>query len=251
MSSITATVNGRGRILPRGWRDLLFQLALWFGFLAAYEVARGIADRNTAAAFRNGQWIIDFEAPHTLWELTFQRMLQSSDALMTAASWSYWGSQFTVLGLALLWTYLRRNDAFYKFRNAIMLANLIGLIGYVLVPTAPPRMFPHLGFTDALQNFGGISHGSMVVTLASNPYAAMPSLHAADALIVGCVMASIVKWRLAKALWLAWPFWVWIVVMGTGNHYWLDIAAGVVVAAIASAIIYRQPLRDRLAARAA
>ncbi len=250
MSAITATVDRRG-VLPRGWRDFLFQLSLWFGFLAMYEVARGIADRNAAEAFRNGRWIINFEAPHTLWELTFQRILHSSDLLITAASWTYWGSQFTVLGLALLWAYLRRNDAFYKFRNAIMLANLIGLIGYVLVPTAPPRMFPSFGFADALQDFGGISHGSMVVTLAANPYAAMPSLHAADALIVGCVMASLVKWRFAKVLWLAWPPWVWIVVMGTGNHYWLDIAAGVVVAVIASAIIYRQPLRDRLAARAA
>ena len=79
----------------------------------------------TRQAFRNGEWIINFEAPHTLWELTFQRMLQSSDALMTAATWTYWGSQFTVLGIALLWAYLRHNDAFYKFRNAIMLANLI------------------------------------------------------------------------------------------------------------------------------
>jgi len=247
MSAITATVDRRG-ILPRGWRDFLFQLSLWFGFLAAYEIARGIADRSTAEAFRNGQWIIDFEAPHTLYELTFQRILRSSDALMTAASWTYWGSQFTVLGLALLWTYLRRNDAFYKFRNAIMLANLIGLIGYIAVPTAPPRMFPSFGFADALQDFGGISHGSLVVSLAANPYAAMPSLHAADALIVGCVMASIVKWRVAKALWLAWPVWVWIVVMGTGNHYWLDIAAGVLVACISSAIVYRKPLRTRLAA---
>ncbi len=250
MSSYSATVDRRG-VLPRGWRDLLFQLALWFGFLAAYELARGLADRDPAEAFANGRRIINLEAPHTLYELTFQRMLHSSDYLITAASWTYWGSQFTVLGLALLWVYLRRNEAFYKFRNAIMLANLIGLVGYVLLPTAPPRMFPSFGFVDALNDFGGISHGSMVISLAANPYAAVPSLHAADALIVGIVLSGLVKSKIAKALWLAWPPWVWIVVMGTGNHYWIDIAAGVLVAAIASAIVYRAPLRARLAARAA
>ena len=79
---------------------------------------------------------------------------------MTAASWTYWVSQFTVLGLALLWVYLRRNDAFSKFRNVIMLANVIGLAGYVFLPTAPPRMFPSVGFADTLAGLRGISHGS-------------------------------------------------------------------------------------------
>ncbi len=55
----------------------------------------------------------------------------------------------------------------------------------MLVPTAPPRMFPTFGFLDTLATFGGLNHGSGLVELASNPYAAMPSLHAADALIVG------------------------------------------------------------------
>lgn len=36
--------------LPRGRRDFLVQLALWAGFLAAYEVARGLADRGAEEA---------------------------------------------------------------------------------------------------------------------------------------------------------------------------------------------------------
>jgi membrane-associated phospholipid phosphatase len=48
-----------------------------------------------------------------------------------------------------------------------------------------------------------------------------------------------VRSRWAKALWLAWPAWVWFSVMATGNHFWLDIAAGVAVAAIAAAVVYR------------
>jgi membrane-associated phospholipid phosphatase len=130
-----------------------------------------------------------------------------------------------------------------------MLANLIGLVGYVLLPTAPPRMFPGFGFIDSLSDFGGISHGSAVVELASNPYAAVPSLHAADALILGVVMATLVRSRLLKLVWLAWPVWVWIVVMATGNHFWLDIAAGILVAMVAAAVVYRDQLRSRLVAR--
>jgi membrane-associated phospholipid phosphatase len=58
----------------------------------------------------------------------------------------------------------------------------------------------------------------------------MPSLHAMDALIVGLVMAGLCKTWAAKAVWLLWPAWVAFAVMSTGNHYWLDVAAGFVIA---------------------
>ena len=51
----------RARYLPRGWRDFGVQLAIWFGFLLAYQVVRGIADRNPARAFENGLWVIEIE----------------------------------------------------------------------------------------------------------------------------------------------------------------------------------------------
>jgi PAP2 superfamily len=232
------------RILPRGWLDLLWQLSLWFAFLLAYQVARGIADRNTAKAFENALTVIDIEQKaDALVELTFQRWIHSSELLTTLTSWTYWLSQFTVVGLTLLWVYLRRNDAFLRFRNTIMLANVIGLVGYALLPTAPPRFFPGHGFVDTLAAFGTVNHGSGLVELASNPYAAMPSLHAADALIVGVVMATVVRRRIFKVVWLLWPAWVWFTVMGTANHFWLDIVAGIAVAAVAAAVVYRRPLR--------
>jgi hypothetical protein len=232
------------RILPRGWLDLLWQLSLWFAFLLAYQVARGIADHNTAKAFENALTVIDIEQKaDALFELTFQRWIHSSELLTTLTSWTYWMSQFTVVGLTLLWVYLRRNDAFLRFRNTIMLANVIGLAGYALLPTAPPRMFPSFGFVDTLAAFSTVNHGSGLVELASNPYAAMPSLHAADALIVGVVLATVVRRRIFKVLWLLWPAWVWFTVMGTANHFWLDIVAGIAVAAVAAAVVYRRPLR--------
>jgi membrane-associated phospholipid phosphatase len=242
-----ATVAER-RFLPRGWADLVLQLSIWFGFLAAYQVARGMADRNTAEAFDNGLKVVDIERRASgLWELSLQSYAHSSDFLTWCVSATYWLSQFTVLGLALLFVYLRRNESFTRFRNAIMLANVLGLLGYVLIPTAPPRMFPELGFVDTLSTFGGLNHGSGLVELASNPYAAMPSLHSADALIVGVVMATIVRRSWAKALWLAWPAWVWFAVIATGNHFWLDVVAGVALAIAAGGFVYRRQLRAALA----
>jgi membrane-associated phospholipid phosphatase len=237
---VSALVAVGERFLPRGWADLGRQVAIWFGFLAVYQAARGIADRNPPRAFENGLHVIGIERhAHALIELTLQRVVDGSQLLAALVSWTYWNSEFTVVGLALLFVYLRRHDAFVRFRNAILLANVIGLVGYVLLPTAPPRMFPDLGFADTLADFGGLNHGSGLVEVVSNPYAAMPSLHAADALIVGLVLFSVCRNRIFKAAWLLWPLWVWFAVMGTGNHFWLDVLAGVIVAAIALAIVYR------------
>jgi hypothetical protein len=246
---MTATVaTQQRRILPRGWLDLLWQLSLWFGFLLAYQVARGIADRDTGRAFENALTVIDIEQKaNALIELDLQRWIHSSELLTTLTSWTYWLSQFTVVGLTFLWVYLRRNESFLRFRNTIMLANVIGLAGYALLPTAPPRMFPGFGFVDTLAQFSTVNHGSGLVELASNPYAAMPSLHAADALIVGVVLATIVRRPIFKVLWLLWPAWVWFTVMATANHFWLDIVAGVAVAGVAAAVIYGRPLRARFA----
>ena len=146
------------------------------------------------------------------------------------------------IGLTLLFVYIRRNEAFTRFRNWILLANVIGLIGYIALPTAPPRYFPTFGFPQVwLPN-----HGSGLVEFAANPYAAMPSLHAADALIVGISMAGVCRHWWSKTIWLLWPAWVWFAVMATGNHFWLDILAGIVVAAISAVVIYRKPLWRRL-----
>jgi hypothetical protein len=238
---MVATVR---RQLPRGWADLGRQLLIWFGFALLYQVARGFADRNPTRAFANGRAVFDFETrvTHRLYELTLQNFVDQRHLLETAVSWTYWNSEFTVVGLTVLWVYLRRHEAFVGFRNSVLLANVLGLFGYVFFPAAPPRLLG-LGFVD--------QHRDGLVRLAANPYAAMPSLHAADALIVGVILFSVCRSWWAKALWVAWPGWVWFCVMATGNHFWLDCIAGVAVALLSMSIVYNERIRTAVAARRA
>jgi membrane-associated phospholipid phosphatase len=238
MAASTATVARR---LPRGWAHLALQFGFWIAFYFAYQLARGVADREgAAAAFANGEWVIDFQRRlGSMVELTLQHAVEGSTVLIQATSITYWLSQFAVVGVALTWVYFNAHERFYGFRNMLIVGNLIGLVGYVLIPTAPPRMFPEAGFTDTLAAHSTVNHSSTFVAFSSNPYAAMPSLHALDALIVSVVMATVVRRRWAKVLWLAWAPWVWFAVMATGNHFWLDVAAGVLVAGVAAAIVYR------------
>ncbi len=214
------------RVLPRGWRDFGIQLGIWFGFYFSYLAVRHLTDKDPTKAVVNGLRVISLEqrVTHHLFELSVERVADSSQLLLTAAAWTYWNSEFTVIGLTLLWVYLRRHEAFSRFRNTILLANAVGLLGFWLMPTAPPWMFPDQGFVD------GVNHSSALLQTLGNSYAAMPSLHAADALIVGFFLVSSSRTIWAKALWALWPVWVWFCVIATANHYVLDVLAGIVLA---------------------
>lgn len=242
---MTASLAAASRRLPRGWSHLALQFAVWIGFYVVYQAARGLADRGgVATAFANGEWIIDFQRRlGAMFELSLQHVVEGSGFLIQATSVTYWLSQFAVVGIALIWVYFRAHERFFAFRNTLIAGNLIGLMFYVLLPTAPPRMFPGAGFTDTLAAHSTVNHSSSFVAFAANPYAAMPSLHALDSLIVSVVMATVVRRRWAKLLWLAWAPWVWFAVMATGNHFWLDVAAGVLVALVALGVVYGRPWR--------
>ncbi len=207
-------------------------MAIWFGFALVYQLARAASGRNPARAFSNGLRVVHFETQITnrMYELTFEHFVDQRHWLAQLVSWTYWNSEFTVVGLALLWVYIRRHDAFLRFRNTILLANVLGLVGYVFMPMAPPRLLG-VGFVN--------NHTDGLVQLAANPYAAMPSLHACDSLIVGITLVGLVRHWWAKLFWAFWPAWVWFAVMATGNHFWLDCIAGMGVAFISMAVVYR------------
>ena len=72
-----------------------------------------LADRNPPRRSRTATTSFDLETSvaHRLYELTFQHFVDQRHLLETAVSWTYWNSEFTVVGLAVLWVYLRRHDA--------------------------------------------------------------------------------------------------------------------------------------------
>lgn len=232
--------------LPRGRRDLFQQLALWMGFAVCYEVVRGLADRGPRVAVVNAEHVIALERRlGGLYDLDLQRfVLGIGRPLVELAGWTYWLSQFAVLAAVVAWVYLRHHEAYPGLRNTLLVVNAIGLLGYLALPTAPPRLFPGLGYQDTLAT-GALTFRSGLVTLLANPYAAMPSLHAADALVIAAVLASVVRSPAARVGLLLWPVWVWFALLATGNHFWVDVAVGALLAGAvlaARAVLRRRPL---------
>ncbi len=253
LGALSLAADRGSRVLPRGRRDFLRQIGIWLGFGFGYEVARALADRGAGEALRNAHRIMDLES-HLggLYELDLQRWaLDAGRGFVHLATWTYWLSQFGVLSAGLLWVYLRRDHAYLRLRNTLFAVNTLGLIGFVTMPTAPPRLLPGRGAVDTLAG-SALSFHSGLVELLANPYAAMPSLHAADALVIAVALASVVRSAVLRVLALLWPLWVWFCLLATGNHFWLDVVAGAGLGALgtaAASILARRRLTQELRRR--
>jgi hypothetical protein len=66
-----------------------------------------------------------------------------------------------------------------------------------------------------------------------NPIAAMPSHHVAFAAVTGEGLAARASGRWVRRAWRGYAPLVAIVVVATGNHFVLDIAAGAALGAVA------------------
>jgi membrane-associated phospholipid phosphatase len=227
----------QARILPRGWLDVVRQVALFGAAYLGYGLVRGLVAGSATKAFAHAREVIQVErALHLFVEPSIQAWASSSRLLMDVSSWLYVNAQTTVTVTALVYLYLCHNRSFYFVRNALMISMAIALVVYAAYPTAPPRFMPEWGFVDSVSDFTGVhvSHASATMSALLNPYAAMPSMHVAFALGIGWPLARLVRWRALRVLWFVYPFLVAFVIVATANHFILDALLGALTAAVAA-----------------
>ncbi len=193
----------QARLLPHGWLDALRQVSLFSAAYFAYRLVRGMVEGDANAAFRHARDLISLERTmHLFVEPSIQAWASGSHFVMVGASWLYVNAQTTITLTALLYLYLRHNRNFYFVRNMFMIAMAIALVGYTVFPTAPPRFLPEWGFIDSVSDLTGVhvSHASASMNALFNPYAAVPSMHVAFALMIGWPLARLVRQRLRSRL---------------------------------------------------
>jgi membrane-associated phospholipid phosphatase len=238
--------SAAGAWLPKGWGDLARQIGILVGVDLVYEVVRGIADSQRAVAIAHGMQIIDAErATGTFFEPSLQAFFMPADWVIDVANQIYLNAQFSVALGFLVWLYLFRNESFYFVRNMFVVSMGLALVGYTLYPTAPPRMFPELGFVDTINDFSDVNHDSGLAKILINPYAAVPSMHCAFAMMIGGTGVMVCRRWFAKAFWAGWPFLVAWVTIVTANHYWVDVVLGWMVALTAALVAGRLLARAR------
>jgi membrane-associated phospholipid phosphatase len=227
----------QARLLPKGWLDVLRQVALFAGAYLAYRLVRGLVQGDANAAFAHARDVIALELRlHIFVEPSIQAWASGSKALMDFSSWMYVNAQTTVTVGALVYLYLRHNRSFYFVRNMFVIAMFIALIGYTVFPTAPPRFMPEWGFIDSVSDFTGVhvSHASASLNALVNPYAAVPSMHVAFALMIGWPLARLARHRIVSVLWLLYPFLMAFVIIATANHFIFDAILGALTAGVAA-----------------
>jgi hypothetical protein len=232
------------KVRPRWWREVFL---LWVMYLM-YDGVRLLVAAGHGEAFTNAHRVLGLErALHVAEEVPINHAVSATPILGVPMSYAYATLHYLVTPIVLVWLWRRHPARYRGARTALITATLIGLIGFWLFPTAPPRMMP--GFVDTLARYDGwgwwAGAASAPKGLAglTNEFAAMPSLHVGWAAWCGWQIARTATWRWLQVLGAAYPVFMFTVVVGTANHYIADAVAGLAVI-LAGAVIAR--FRERL-----
>jgi len=165
-------------------------------------------------------------------------------------------THFVSIPLATGVVWFRLRDRFAAWVTSVLVFTTLGVAGYVVYPAAPPWLASDMGAIGAVErisNRGWVYlHLDLVATVTgsgqegSNPVAAMPSLHAASALLVALFLWPVAG-RLGRAVLLGYVLAMAATLVYTGEHYAVDVLAGWVTAW--SAVVAGASVRSRREAR--
>jgi membrane-associated phospholipid phosphatase len=218
----------------------------WLPFMAilfVYDRLRGIADglvfpQHAIPQIRVEAFLFGKPVP-TVW---LQQHLWHGGAHLHWWDYAVWFVYlthfFATLGVAgVLW--LKAHDRFSRYATMVCVLAATGFATYVLYPAVPPWLAAREGHIGEANRIIGVvwpkvplaHYGSLFEKGQSyaNNVAAMPSLHAAYALLI-----SLYLWRLVPRRWrpllFLYPFAMAFSLVYTGEHYVVDILAGWVYA---------------------
>ncbi|HXR13699.1 MAG TPA: phosphatase PAP2 family protein [Solirubrobacteraceae bacterium] len=208
----------------------------WLFYL--YDVVNNLAPIRQQLAVHDAVGLLAFEhSLHLSPELAINTWLAVHATLGSIASYYYFFAHgvvtFTVL--ALLWW--KRPELYRRQRTLLVIINLIAFAVFWRYPLAPPRMFPKLGYVDVIATSHAlVSWSSSALVHDADQLAAMPSLHIAWAIWSGLSLWLLMRRRVFALLGIAYPLLTALVVMGTANHYVLDVLAAAATVPLAFAL---------------
>ncbi|MEU7412711.1 phosphatase PAP2 family protein [Streptomyces sp. NPDC042638] len=217
----------------RWWTELPLILLVYGCYSAGRLLARG----DVTSAVDHGLTILRIEkALHLNAEHPLNRLFTRESWLGVPADFWYASLHYLVTPAILVWLFHARARHYRAARTWLMTSTFMGLIGFTLLPTCPPRLLSagH-GFVDTMAQYssygwwGGEASAPRGMGGMTNQYAAMPSLHVGWALWCGVMLWRYGGTRVTKTLGVLYPLVTALVVMGTANHYFLDAVAGVAV----------------------
>lgn len=221
------------RSRARWWTELPLIVVVY----AAYSAGRLIVRGDVSGAVDHGLAILRVEKLlHINAEHPLNRLFTDHAWLGVPADFWYASLHYIVTPAILVWMFRAHAEQYRMVRTWLMTSTFLGLIGFTLLPTCPPRLLhPAHGFVDTMAQYssygwwGGEASAPRGMGGMTNQYAAMPSLHVGWALWCGVMLWRHGRSPLVKVAGVVYPLFTTIVVMGTANHYLLDAVAGAAV----------------------
>lgn len=195
---------------------------------AVYPLVAIIQNRHDAAIYWGDRIISAEEYVGLNIELSIQEFfLRYMSVLTPFVSYFYFAFHIP-LTLAFVFSLrLYHEQACQRLQHIFFSSNFICYLIYLIVPTAPPRMYD--GFTDTTL--------SEVDSILMLKYGSLPSLHCLYAALLGLVIVRIQT----NAFWMfvIYNVLVCLAVIVTANHFLLDIVASWIVLLI-SHLLYER-----------
>ncbi|HWE60378.1 MAG TPA: phosphatase PAP2 family protein [Chloroflexota bacterium] len=252
------TSPGAGRLheaaAGRRWLSFALNAAIMFGLYEIYDLGRGLISRDGTIAVEHADAVWSWEVAHGVFvEPAWQQFwltrahilgrLQLTPARVTDfLNTGYLYVHFLGTIGFLIWLFLYRRHLFPFVRNIFFVTTTIALAVYILYPLAPPRLTPnllyhhhHYVFIDTMQRVVNAKYQR--TEIGYNPYAAMPSLHMAWALIIGCTLACTLRFWLLRIVCAGYPVFMLTVIVVSGNHYFADCLGSVGVVGMAIVLV--------------
>jgi hypothetical protein len=224
-------VVGAGDVRRRStWREPAVEIGFLLLGLGCYLSVRWLALGRTDVAVENARTVLSVERALGLdWESAGQDlMLETPWARFLFTMVYAWGYLPVVAG-TLVWLYGRHRDAYRHLRTALLWSGAMGLIVYATFPCAPPRLTAQ-HYLDTVE-----AHGLDAVARPpgiANELAAMPSFHCGWLVLAAVVAYPVLPTRALRAACVVHPILMCVAVVVTGNHWVLDIPAGLVLALV-------------------
>jgi hypothetical protein len=228
-AGVAARTSGKKRLMRVA--PFTIELSIVLFLYALWRVVGTISILKVNHAIDAGQHIWNLErALHLPSEQGLQHLFLKSTLLIQACNVFYATVHIPAMGVFLVWMWFRHRDRYPTIRNVVALTTL-WCLAIQLIPVAPPRLVPALHVKDTPALFGQAVYPSFGKSGPAQ-LSAMPSVHVAWAAIIGVTIFVVVSsaWRWLGPAHIAATM---IVVVVTGNHYWLDGIVGAAIAALA------------------
>jgi hypothetical protein len=210
-----------------GARELVLIAILY----VAYTSSRLLASNAQDPAVHRAKVLLRIERSIELdWEHAFNSFFMHHDLIGLLACYWYSTAHYIVTTVVLVWLYFKGRHAYIPARRALVVSTLFALAFYLMLPTAPPRMLE--GYTDVLSMhsaqgwWGSDASAPRGMGHLTNELAAFPSLHAGWSLWCALVLQRNARFRITKILGWAGAITTAVVVVGTANHWVLDVLVG-------------------------